>query len=369
MSTVDAKSVTLRDGRAVTLREPCEDDARAMLDYLDAVRRETDHILFSPHDPLPTLAEERKIVKTWTGPRAFHQLAEVDGRVVALAGVACMEKHKTRHRANLGISVLQAYHGVGLGRVLMNELIAWCRAQPELQKVCLTVYADNETALKLYTSCGFVTEGRMMRNICAADGRWVDELVMGLWVGDNAAPEPIEITVDDELTLRRVRDEDAAELYALIDRNREHLRPWLSWAPGVRSVNEVRGAIIEWNGQTDGSLTMALVVGGRIVGLIYHLRMNRHAELVEIGYWLDVDNRGRGLMTRALRAIADYSHDTLGLARVYLTAGAGNAPSRAVAERAGFAHEGVLRRSVRLANGELVDLAYYASIRENHHER
>lgn len=186
-TTFDARAVELRDGRTVLMRCPTEDDAPALLDYLDAMRRQTDFVLWSADDPLPTLDEERQIVRGWSGPRSLHLIAEADGRIVAGAGVECPQKRKIRHRANLGISILTSHRGVGLGRVLMNELVSWCRAEPDVRKVCLSVYSENAAARALYESFGFVEEGVMKRAIRAADGRWVDEVMMGLWLDKEPA--------------------------------------------------------------------------------------------------------------------------------------------------------------------------------------
>jgi len=65
----------------------------------------------------------------------------------------------------------------------------------------------------------------------------------------------------------------------------------------------------------------------------------------EIGYWLDPLVRGRGVMSRAVALVVAHAFDPdgLGLDRLLWTAFVGNAPSRAVAERAGFRVEGTVR--------------------------
>ncbi|MCG7287093.1 GNAT family N-acetyltransferase [Cellulomonas sp. ACRRI] len=63
----------------------------------------------------------------------------------------------------------------------------------------------------------------------------------------------------------------------------------------------------------------------------------------EIGYWLAPEARGRGLMSRSVDLVLDAAFGRLELVRVFWRAFVGNAPSRAVAERAGFRVEGELR--------------------------
>lgn len=179
-----AEPLTLRDGRAVTLRPPVLDDAAAMIAYLDSVRRTAPYILVSPDDELPSLDAEHNFIRSHLRDDALMLLAiDAAGQIVAIAGVAGGGRVKKRHVAGLGISIAQPFRGVGLGRILMDRLITFCRADPTIHKVSLSVYADNTPAIHLYESCGFHAEGRRVRHIRQPDGTFVDELMMGLWVG------------------------------------------------------------------------------------------------------------------------------------------------------------------------------------------
>jgi RimJ/RimL family protein N-acetyltransferase len=65
-----------------------------------------------------------------------------------------------------------------------------------------------------------------------------------------------------------------------------------------------------------------------------------------IGFWMVPRLRGRGLMTQAVGLACDFGfrRDRLGLARIEWRAMVGNHASAAVARRAGFRYEGLLRR-------------------------
>ena len=65
-------------------------------------------------------------------------------------------------------------------------------------------------------------------------------------------------------------------------------------------------------------------------------------DVAQFGYWLAAGARGRGFATRAARLTTGWLFE-LGAARVFLTIQSGNAPSAAVARRAGFTFEGTLR--------------------------
>lgn len=77
------------------------------------------------------------------------------------------------------------------------------------------------------------------------------------------------------------------------------------------------------------------------VGLHFH-RPNDDA-LASIGYWCAPEARGRGYVTEAVLAVAQWGFDQCGVERLEWYAVVGNDASRRVAEKAGFVVEGVLR--------------------------
>ncbi|MBO0856649.1 MAG: GNAT family N-acetyltransferase [Nocardia sp.] len=87
--------------------------------------------------------------------------------------------------------------------------------------------------------------------------------------------------------------------------------------------------------------------GGPVVGMLA-LSAGSQTGDAEIGYWLAPVGRGRGLMTRAVRLACDFGFSAtgLGLGRIEWRAHVGNHASAAVARRAGFRYEGLLRRAV-----------------------
>jgi ribosomal-protein-serine acetyltransferase len=78
----------------------------------------------------------------------------------------------------------------------------------------------------------------------------------------------------------------------------------------------------------------------------------------EIGYWLDKDTQGKGIITRATTTLVTYAFQEYGLNKVEIHAAVGNKKSRAVPERLGFTQEGILRQTEWL-NGRAHDMVVY----------
>jgi RimJ/RimL family protein N-acetyltransferase len=77
--------------------------------------------------------------------------------------------------------------------------------------------------------------------------------------------------------------------------------------------------------------------------LVASANVHRQADTWGIGYWTVAEHRGRGCATEAVRALARWSFTELGVQRLEWRAEAGNRGSWAVAAKAGFVAEGVLR--------------------------
>jgi RimJ/RimL family protein N-acetyltransferase len=97
------------------------------------------------------------------------------------------------------------------------------------------------------------------------------------------------------------------------------------------------------------------ILGGANLRLFDPMR-----DTVELGYWLFVEARGRGVATRAVRALVEDSHSH-GINRVEAHVRIGNVASERVLERAGFEREGVKRRLLR-HGGARVDATLFANV-------
>lgn len=118
---------------------------------------------------------------------------------------------------------------------------------------------------------------------------------------------------------------------------------------------------VEREGQ--GQLCRAVVVDGRAVGSIgLFLGEDVYRKSAELGYWLGRPFWRRGIMTAAVRQICEEGFRRWEIERIYAEPYASNAGSRGVLEKAGFALEGILRRSV-YKNGELLDSCIYGKLR------
>jgi ribosomal-protein-serine acetyltransferase len=169
--------------------------------------------------------------------------------------------------------------------------------------------------------------------------------------------------------LQVLREDDAPELHDLIDANRAHLSPWLTW-PGSQSFNDtlvfVRNG--EKRGAVDDGLHYAIRYEGRIVGVVSYMNVNRRHRHTTLGYWLDKDHQGRGLAITAVSALVEHAFRVWKLNRVEIRAAVENDQSRALAERLGFAREGLLHQA-EFVDGRFLDTVVFGMTAEMWEDR
>lgn len=105
--------------------------------------------------------------------------ALIDDQPVGLAGLhPAGPQVRRRHVMGLGITVAKAAQGQGVGQALMTALMDYADNWAQVLRIELTVFHDNQRAIRLYERHGFEHEGRL-RADALRNGVYEDVLVMG----------------------------------------------------------------------------------------------------------------------------------------------------------------------------------------------
>jgi RimJ/RimL family protein N-acetyltransferase len=118
-----------------------------------------------------------------------------------------------------------------------------------------------------------------------------------------------------------------------------------------------------WLAETSAHWAVADAVGAEPVGRVAIREIDLDAGTGELAYWVAAPARGRGIATAAALAAAEWALTDVGLYRLVLHHAVENTGSCGVAERAGFALEGTLRRAA-LHPGGRHDVHLHARLRE-----
>lgn len=176
---IKPKSVQLKNGQMVILHSPDMFDAGQLLEHMKRTSAETEFMSRYPEEiNISVDSQSRFLQMIENDPDNFMLAAYIDGRMVGNAAVTrVQDKIKYRHRANFGISLREEVCSIGLGTIMMQEILEIVR-QSSFEQLELTVFADNERAIRLYEKAGFVKTGVLPRAYRLKDGSYHDEVQM-----------------------------------------------------------------------------------------------------------------------------------------------------------------------------------------------
>lgn len=135
------------------------------------------HLLQLPHQSAAQWQSRLEEPAT-PGLPDINLVAEREGEVLGNAGIFTPRMNlRRRHAAMVGIAIAPAHQGRGVGWALLQALTDYADRWAHLLRLELTVFDDNERAIRLYERCGFVVEGRH-RAYALRDGVYADVLSM-----------------------------------------------------------------------------------------------------------------------------------------------------------------------------------------------
>lgn len=147
--------------------------------------------LASFEEVAPTLAEMRRRFDDIVAQNLPYLAAEVGGRVAGY-GYCALYRTRSAYRYSLedSIYVDKDFHGRGIGRALLEELIARCERLGYRQLIAVIGDSANAASIGLHASLGFLRVG-VLRSTGFKFGRWVDSVLMQrpLGPGDGTLPE------------------------------------------------------------------------------------------------------------------------------------------------------------------------------------
>ena len=128
-------------------------------------------------NPYPSVAQWTERLRA-NNPTLNYVLVAVAGdEIVGHAGLHGVENPRRAHAWHLGMSVRDDWHHRRVGTRLMEALIDLADNWLGVLRIELTVYVDNEHALRLYRNFGFELEGTH-RAYSLRDGEYTDTYAM-----------------------------------------------------------------------------------------------------------------------------------------------------------------------------------------------
>ena len=181
-------------------------------------------------------------------------------------------------------------------------------------------------------------------------------------------PERLET---ERLVLRCPRPGDGPAVNAAVSESLEGLRPWMPWAQAAPSADDSELYCRRMHAKFLLREDLVMLIfergsdsaAGPVLGAVGLHRIDWSARCFEIGYWRREGLGGLGIVTEAVHGLSRMAWDRLDARRLEIRMDDDNAPSRKVAERAGFRFEGLLRLNALAFDGSPRSTRVYARVR------
>jgi RimJ/RimL family protein N-acetyltransferase len=171
------------------------------------------------------------------------------------------------------------------------------------------------------------------------------------------------IIKNDDFVLRYWEDKDAERL-SIIANNKKIYNNLRDAFPHPYSIEDAKEYILFAQKEHDLSRLFAIEIEGNVVGSIgAFFKDDVYRKNAEIGYYLDEEYWGRGIMPKVIISLVKYLFDNFEINRVYAEPFARNIGSRRALEKAGFRLEALLKSNV-IKNEVIENSCIYSILKE-----
>lgn len=175
----EEKRIVLKNGKEVLLRSPKAEDAKELIKYLKQIASETDFMIRYEEEITMTIENEGKFLEDCLNSELNLMISVFSNdEVIGNGSINCINnKIKLKHRANLAIAIKKDYWNLGLGKILMSELITNAK-NLGYEQIELEAISSNKNAIKLYEKFGFEVYGIRNNGTKYKDGSYDSETLM-----------------------------------------------------------------------------------------------------------------------------------------------------------------------------------------------
>lgn len=167
---------------SISITKAIPEEAEELLEFLKIVGGETDNLTFGS-EGLPVSLEQEKdfLASLEDSTSSVMFIARKDGKIVGNARFDSMTRERLKHRGDIGISVVSAEWGQGIGSMLLEAVIHFAKNTAHVEIISLEVKSDNLRAIKLYKKFGFQKIGHF-KGFLKINGKYTDFDLMNLYL-------------------------------------------------------------------------------------------------------------------------------------------------------------------------------------------
>jgi RimJ/RimL family protein N-acetyltransferase len=166
----------------VIIRDARLEDAQELAEAEQTIAQTPGFLVSKPFE-LKVEKFQSKIEELSQNSNSKYIVAEVNHQIVGHALLEPLHLSAIQHVVHLTIAVHEGSQEKGIGKAMLGHLLEWAKKTTSVEKIELHVRSSNKRAISLYRKFGFQEEGRWKRRVKIKEGQYLDDVLMGFWVG------------------------------------------------------------------------------------------------------------------------------------------------------------------------------------------
>lgn len=153
------------------------------------------------------------------------------------------------------------------------------------------------------------------------------------------------IKINPHISLKPLEPKEAKDMFNLVIKNKARLKPWMIWLSSVKTVKDSRENIKQRSEKIKNGtgFDVGIYYDSVLIGSAGYIEISKGNRKGEIGYWIDGDYEGKGIMSKVVAKFIDLGHKKYKLNRIQIKMDVRNKRSSALPKKFGFKKEGVLK--------------------------
>jgi ribosomal-protein-serine acetyltransferase len=161
------------------------------------------------------------------------------------------------------------------------------------------------------------------------------------------------------------------EFYKLIDKNKEHIEKTfpvtLSHCLDLEKAQNFIKFSLEKEKNKEGYHFYARnIETGDLIGYLCIKSIDNHISKCELGYFIDEDFQGKGIISKLVSQTLDFCFNELLMNKVFICTSQINMASQRIALKHNFLQEGILRDEFKNGNGTLENVVYFGLLKSDY---
>ena len=135
--------IILKNNFKLNIKKATEEEAEKIVEYVNLVGGESDNLTFGKDEFHMTVDEEREFIKNLNKTKSSAIfLGKINDEIVCVGNIISHSKERIKHQSTIGISVKKKYWSMGIGTILMEELIKFAKETNIIKIISLEVLTE-----------------------------------------------------------------------------------------------------------------------------------------------------------------------------------------------------------------------------------